>query len=89
MASYMKDTIYFLKIIENLTIPKQAYMVTVDVEWLYNSIPHTQGLAAIRYVLQLWGIQEWQFNNLILQMLEFILIMFFCSMAPTTSRYKS
>lgn len=45
----------------------------MDVQSLYNSILHIQGLAAIRYVLQLWGIREWKFNNLILQMLEFIL----------------
>lgn len=34
LQSYVKDDIHFLQIIDNLTIPENAYLVTIDVEAL-------------------------------------------------------
>lgn len=34
LQSYVKDAIHILQIIDNLTIPENAYLVTIDVEAL-------------------------------------------------------
>ena len=48
-ASYIKDTGHFLKILKDLgKLPKGALLVTADVVGLYPSIPHEDGLRAIR-----------------------------------------
>lgn len=52
LASYVKDSLDFLKMVDGLDIPKSEFLVTVDVESLYNSIQHNKGIAAVKYVLQ-------------------------------------
>ena len=50
--SYVKDTNNFLSNIGNIgTIPEGAILCTVDVVGLYPSIPHREGLEAIREAL--------------------------------------
>lgn len=51
LQSYVKDTINFLQIIDNLHIPENAYLVTIDVEALYSSILRDKGIAAIKHIL--------------------------------------
>lgn len=73
LASYTKDTIHLLQVLENLVIPESSILVTIDVESLYNSIPHDLGVAAVGHVLRQKATTEWKFNNFILEMLDFIL----------------
>lgn len=53
--SYIKDTYDFLTILRELEIPTDTrypvLLVTIDVVSLYTNIPHTDGLAALRFYL--------------------------------------
>lgn len=71
--SRTKDTIHFLRIIENLVIPDGAYLVTIDVEALYSSIPHHKGVAAVRHTIFQCSDVDWGYNEFILSFLEYIL----------------
>ena len=53
MRSYIKDTNHFLKKIMDLDgLPEDAILCTVDVVGLYPSIPHEEGLEALREALE-------------------------------------
>ncbi|XP_040196442.1 uncharacterized protein LOC120929219 [Rana temporaria] len=73
LPSYTKDTIHLLQMLEDMMIPTDAFLVSVDVETLYNSIPHQLGLRAVEQVLKQRPTTDWKFNTFILTMLEFIL----------------
>ena len=48
-TSYIKDTGHFLKILRGIgKLPKDAILVTADVFGLHPSIPHKDGLKALR-----------------------------------------
>lgn len=47
LFSYVKDTMSFLRFMDGLTAPVDSFLVTIDVECLYNSIPHDSGLRVI------------------------------------------
>lgn len=48
LASYVKDTTHFLRDIAGLCVPKNSYLVTLDVSSLYTNIPHGDGIAALQ-----------------------------------------
>lgn len=73
LPSYIKDTPSFFKAIELLQIPKRALLIIVDVETLYNSIPHSRGIATIQTFLEQMGSDSRKFNLFILLLLEFVL----------------
>ena len=50
LPSHIKDTIDYLKKMENLTIPENTTLVTMDVTFLYTNIPHDDGIAACRKI---------------------------------------
>ena len=51
-SSYVKDTNHFLAKLGKLgSIPDEAFLCTVDVIGLYPSIPHGEGLGAMREAL--------------------------------------
>ena len=51
--SYIKDTNQFLKKLEQLgKIPAKSYLVTIDVVALYTSIPHRDGILAVKEALE-------------------------------------
>ena len=53
VKSYIKDTNHFLQKIHNLgEVPEDAILCTVDVVGLYPSIPHEEGLEALREALE-------------------------------------
>ena len=53
VKSYVKDTNHFLQKIHNLgELPEDAILCTVDVIGLYPSIPHEEGLEALRGALE-------------------------------------
>ena len=50
---YIKDTMHFLRKLENLQgIPPNSYLVTIDVNSLYTSIPHRDGIHAVKNSLE-------------------------------------
>ena len=51
--SYIKDTTHFLQKLESLQgIPPNSYLVTIDVNSLYTSIPHRDGILAVKNALE-------------------------------------
>lgn len=52
LASYTKDTIHLLQMLEKMEVSDLAILVTIDVESLYNSIPHDLGVATVSRILQ-------------------------------------
>ena len=53
VKSYIKDTNHFLQKIHSLgELPEDAILCTVDVVGLYPSIPHEEGLEALREALE-------------------------------------
>jgi hypothetical protein len=50
VPSHIKDTTDYLKKMENLTIPENTTLVTMDVASLYTNIPHDDGIAACRKI---------------------------------------
>jgi hypothetical protein len=47
-----------LKKIENLTIPENTTLVTMDVTSVYTNIPHDEGIAACRKIWEQRTVQE-------------------------------
>lgn len=45
--SFLRDTTHFLSDINNLTVPINALLVTLDVASLYTNIPHLDGIRAV------------------------------------------
>ena len=53
LPSYTKDTYDFINKIRQLPqLPKNSYLVTLDVSSLYSNIPHKEGIDACRYFMQ-------------------------------------
>ena len=50
LPSHIKDTTDYLKKMENLAIPENTTLVTMDVTSLYTNIPHDDGIAACRKI---------------------------------------
>ena len=50
--SYIKDSFDFAKLIDELTIPPGAILVTADVESMYTNIAHEPGMAAVEACLE-------------------------------------
>ena len=53
LPSYIKDTYHFLSLLNSVAIPSNSniLMATVDVTSLYTSIPHAEGLKALKLFL--------------------------------------
>jgi hypothetical protein len=47
IPSYLKDTNHFLQTCNNIKLPPNAKIVTLDVKGLYTNIPHDEGLIAM------------------------------------------
>lgn len=69
LPSYVKDTIHFLQILNSLHISEHSVFVTIDVEALSSSIPHSKAL----YIINLGGERDSAYNEFILSLLKFIL----------------
>ncbi|XP_060556022.1 uncharacterized protein LOC132716717 [Ruditapes philippinarum] len=73
VPSYIKDTRHFLEKIHKLNnVPKDAFLVTIDVTALYTNIPHKEGILAAKYALQQRSEQEPK-TWILLRILYFIL----------------
>lgn len=47
LPSYLRDTVQVLQVVDNLTIPEEALLVTIEIEALYSSIPHVLGIETV------------------------------------------
>lgn len=47
LPSYVMDTLHLFKILNDLSIPEDVILVTVDVEALYSSISHKKSLEVV------------------------------------------
>lgn len=70
---YTHDTMDLLKKIYSITVEPNTILASVDVEALYSSISHDKGLEAVRLFLSTRGAQFQEHNNLILELLSFVL----------------
>jgi hypothetical protein len=48
LPSHIKDTTDYLKKMENLTIPENTTLVTMNVTSLYTNIPHDDGICPMK-----------------------------------------
>lgn len=53
LSSYIKDTIHFLKTIDDFTFPSGAFLMCVDIECLHNRISDDLGLEVVQKLLKL------------------------------------
>lgn len=67
LPSYVRDTLDLLKQIEGVAVPPDALLVTLDVEALYSSIPHEQGVGMVRSFLMEEDHHAWPFNDFVLK----------------------
>ncbi|CAJ0954765.1 unnamed protein product [Ranitomeya imitator] len=72
LPSYIKDTTMMLKRLDSLHLEKGAVLVTADVEALYSSIRHSDGLTAVSHYLRESNLES-PLIELILTLLKFIL----------------
>uniref|UniRef100_A0A8C5W8X4 Reverse transcriptase domain-containing protein n=1 Tax=Leptobrachium leishanense TaxID=445787 RepID=A0A8C5W8X4_9ANUR len=73
LPSYLRDTKQLLQFMSNLKLPKETWMCSLDVEALYSSIPHSEGLLHTRLALQESGEFTEEFINFIEELLAFVL----------------
>lgn len=73
LFSYVKDTLSFLRFIYGLTATAGSFLVIIDVECLYNSIPHDFGLKVISTFLNQMHPSQHPLNSFVLDLLKFIL----------------
>ena len=45
--SYLKDTTHFIKFIESTRVPKNAFLVSMDVSSVYTNIPQEEGITIV------------------------------------------
>lgn len=71
LSSYVKDTIELFKITDGLQIPQGSWLVAIDIEALYNSIPHTRGVQVVQEFLDEHDLDSWKYNDFVAEMLSF------------------
>ncbi|XP_070570116.1 uncharacterized protein [Ptychodera flava] len=70
LPSYIKDTNHHLQDINQINIPDNALLVTLDVQSLYTNIPHDFGINSVREFLTMHNVEN---TDLLIEMLQFIL----------------
>lgn len=73
MVSYLQDTSDLLHILDGIFIPQGSWLVALDIEALYNSIPHQLGVDVVEGLISENPEAPKQYNKLILDLLLFIL----------------
>ncbi|KAM4795913.1 dynein axonemal heavy chain 9-like [Rhinophrynus dorsalis] len=73
LPSYVKDTGDILRKIEDLPVEDTTLLVTCDVESLYTSIGHEQGIEAVNFFLSRDHTVTEEYRKFLLRLLKFIL----------------
>lgn len=84
----MKDTIHLLQIIDDTHVPPGVWLVAVDVEALYSSIPHNKGISVVKSFLQERSTSQKSYSEFVVVLRVFIFHNNFFLAIPTTSRYR-
>lgn len=75
LPSYSQDTSRVLKVLDEMRVPADCFLVTLDVESLYTNITHDDGLNALQHFLRsrptdslppsefILQLKEWTFKN--------------------------
>ncbi|CAJ0958547.1 unnamed protein product [Ranitomeya imitator] len=71
LPSYIRDTSDLLTKLEGVLVEPDTIIASIDVEALYSSIRHQDGLSAIRHFLSSRGIQCRPHNAFLLELLNF------------------
>ncbi|CAJ0941415.1 unnamed protein product [Ranitomeya imitator] len=72
LPSYIRDTTSALQRLDNMYLTENMVMVTADVESLYTSIRHNDGIAATKWFLRMSSLDA-RLVDLLICLLEFIL----------------
>lgn len=72
LPSYLKDSSDILRKLNDIQLEENMYIFTCDVESLYTSIRHTDGLEAVRFFLVIAGL-DLEFGEFVLRLLKFAL----------------
>ncbi|XP_077118798.1 uncharacterized protein LOC143774899 [Ranitomeya variabilis] len=72
LPSYLKDTGEFLRLMDGVSLGDEELLVTADVESLYTSIRHSDGLRAVKFFLDASN-SSIEIKTLICDLLEFSL----------------
>lgn len=59
--------------VEDNNVPRDAWLVTIDVETLYSFISHDLGIQAVGQLLKARDRSQWVYNEFILQSLKLVL----------------
>ncbi|XP_056380387.1 uncharacterized protein LOC130275860 [Hyla sarda] len=73
LPSYIRDTSDLLQKIDGIQLDSDMLLASIDVEALYSSIRHVDGLRAVSYYLQTRGIHFRTHSEYVIQLLEFLL----------------
>lgn len=72
LFSYMKDTIDLLRTIEGISLPLGTWLVALDIESMYNSIPQNKGIEVVQNQSER-GPSSCKYNEFVLELLNYIL----------------
>ncbi|XP_053575241.1 LOW QUALITY PROTEIN: histone-lysine N-methyltransferase, H3 lysine-36 specific [Bombina bombina] len=72
LPSYVQDTMQVLQRLEHLTLNETTWLVTTDVESLYTSINHEQGLKAVKYFLDKNSEEGKEHDDFVLKLLKMV-----------------
>uniref|UniRef100_A0A803K2N6 Reverse transcriptase domain-containing protein n=1 Tax=Xenopus tropicalis TaxID=8364 RepID=A0A803K2N6_XENTR len=73
LPSYVKDTTEVLAKLEGIHVVKDTWLVTLDVETLYTSIRHQDGIEAVKYFLDTDSTIDQDKGHFLIKLLNFIL----------------
>lgn len=73
LKSFVQDTRHVLAKVADLRITEKAWLVSIDVESLYTSIPHNWGMAAVKGFLEKRLPNFGPQNAFLVELLEFAL----------------
>lgn len=73
MPSYLRDLLQLFQILHDMMVPTDAWLITLNIEALYLSIPHEVGLSTISRYIHEQDRSSWSLNDFILDLLRHIL----------------
>ncbi|KAM9305503.1 uncharacterized protein PAF06_014064 [Gastrophryne carolinensis] len=73
LPSYVRDTGHIIRVLDDIWVSPEAFLVTLDVEALYISIPHNMGLRAVESFLNGLCLEKHDHNLFLLRLLNFVL----------------
>lgn len=73
ILSYLINTTDLLKRLDSIILEPDMWLASIDVEALYTSIPHNNGLTAVKYFLYTRSNDLNEHNHFVIKLLDFVL----------------